>query len=83
MGIGRDEGAMILAFCTMSSRGIQSIQIKRCMVVLSQDGINRQIVDEGVAQNSYRRANGSIPELARALLNNRLFSTPHMRERQI
>jgi hypothetical protein len=53
------------------------------MVVLSQDGINRQIVDEGVAQNSYRRANGSIPELARALLNNRLFSTPHMRERQI
>ena len=83
MGIGREEGAMVLAFCTMSSQGVQSIQIKWRMVVMSQGGINRQIVDEGSAQNSYLRAYCSILELARVLLNNRLLGTPRRCKMQI
>ena len=48
MGIGRDEGARVLAFCTNASRRLHFIQVRRCTVVLSKDGINCQVLDNGI-----------------------------------
>jgi hypothetical protein len=46
MGIGCDDGARVLEFCTIASREIHLLQAKRSTMDLSQDGIHGQILKD-------------------------------------
>ena len=78
MGIGCDDGARVLGFCTIASRGIHSIQVKRQAIDLSQGRHPRtdfwktdyesHILRQGSTLTPYRHTYGSIRNSAMVLL---------------
>jgi hypothetical protein len=59
---------MVLAFCTIASRGIFPIELTRTVVALSQNGINCQSGEERIGASFTTRVIGSIREFTLMLL---------------